>query len=220
VQSWILNVSVSPRTADALTIELKSDGILRQGVAVKYAWIDANRDRYDVSRLCRLLYVSRSGYCQWRVRGPSAWALRRAEFDAHVAAEHARSRATYGRPRLVKELNAQVVRTSAERVRRSLVRQGLRLVYRRRWLATTDSAHRLPVALNVLDRRFDGWELDQAWVSDIRYLPTAEGWLYLAAILVLGIRRIVGWSIVERIDADLFCNALRPAYWQRRQDLG
>lgn len=104
-----------------------------------------------------MLGVSRRGYCQWRVRGPSARALRRTEFDAHVTAEHPRSRPTYGRPRLVKELNARGVKTGAERVRRSLVRQGLRPVYRRRWLATTDSAHRLSVAPNVLDRRFDDW---------------------------------------------------------------
>lgn len=187
---------------------------------MKYAWIDTNRDRYGVSRLCRVLGVSRSGYCQWRVRGPSARALRRTEFDAHVAAEHARSRATYGRPRLVKELNARGVKTGAERVRRSLVRQGLRPVYRRRWIATTDSAHRLPVAPNVLDRRFDDWDVNQAWVSDITYLPTAEGWLYLAAILDLGSRRIVGWSMSERIDAELVSNALRSAYWQRRPASG
>jgi len=141
---------------------------------VKYAWIDTNRDRYGVSRLCRVLGVSRSGYCQWRVRGPGARALRRTEFDAHVAAEHARSRATYGRPRLVKELNARGVKTGAERVRRSLVRQGLRPVYRRRWLATTDSAHRLPVAPNVLDRRFDDWDVNQAWVSDITYCTPSQ----------------------------------------------
>jgi putative transposase len=187
---------------------------------VKYAWIDANRDRYGVSRLCRVLCVSRSGYCQWRVRGPSARALRRIEFDAHVAAAHTRSRGTYGRARLVKELNTQGVKTGAERVRRSLVRQQLRPVYRRRWLATTDSAHRLPVAPNVLDRRFDGWDVNQAWVSDITYLPTAEGWLYLAAILDLGSRRIVGWSMSERIDAELVSNALRSAYWQRRPGSG
>jgi transposase InsO family protein len=100
------------------------------------------------------------------------------------------------------------------------VRQGLRPVYRRRWIATTDSAHRLPVAPNVLDRRFDDWDVNQAWVSDITYLPTAEGWLYLAAILDLGSRRIVGWSMSERIDAELVSNALRSAYWQRRPASG
>jgi len=187
---------------------------------VKYAWIDANRDQYDVSRLCRVLCVSRSGYCQWRVRKPSKSAQRRAELDAKISALHARSRATYGRPRLVKELAASGIKTSAERVRRSLVRQGLRPVYKRAGKATTDSAHRLPVAANVLARRFNGWATNQAWATDITYLPTNEGWLYLAAVLDLGSRRIVGSSMSEHIDAELVCNALRAAYWQRRPGPG
>jgi putative transposase len=93
-------------------------------------------------------------------------------------------------------------------------------VYRRAWRATTDSAHRLPVAPNVLARRFDGWGSNRAWVADITFLPTGEGWLYLAAILDLGSRRIVGWSMSERIDAKLVCDALRSAYWQRRPSPG
>ena len=187
---------------------------------MKYAWIDAHRDQYEVSRLCRVLRVSRSGYCQWRVRPPSARGQRRAAFDDEIARLHAQSRGTYGRPRLVKALAAQGMKASAERVRRSLVRQGLRPVYRRAWRATTDSSHRLPVAPNVLARRFDAWASNQAWVADITYLPTGEGWLYLAAILDLGSRRVVGWSMSERIDATLVCNALRSAYWQRRPPRG
>lgn len=187
---------------------------------MRYAWIDAYRDQYEISRLCRLLVVSRSGYCQWRVRAPSQGAKRRLQLDKQVAALHAQSRATYGRPRLVQALAAQGVKTSAERVRRSLIRQGLRPVYRRAWKSTTDSAHRLPVAPNILARRFDGWASNRAWAADVTYLPTAEGWLYLAAVLDLGSRRIVGWSMSERIDAELVCNALRSAYWQRRPSAG
>jgi transposase InsO family protein len=81
---------------------------------------------------------------------------------------------------------------------------------------TTDSAHSLPVAPNLLDRRFDGWQPNQAWVSDITFIATGEGWLYLAAILDLASRRIVGWSMSERIQSDLVCQALRSAYWQRK----
>ena len=187
---------------------------------MRYAWIDAYRDQYEISRLCRLLIVSRSGYCQWRVRAPSQGSKRRLQLDKQVAALHAQSRATYGRPRLVQALAAQGVKTSAERVRRSLIRQGLRPVYRRAWKSTTDSAHRLPVAPNILARRFDGWASNRAWAADVTYLPTAEGWLYLAAVLDLGSRRIVGWSMSERIDAELVCNALRSAYWQRRPSAG
>ncbi|MDN4574803.1 hypothetical protein DBB29_19560 [Pandoraea cepalis] len=105
---------------------------------------------------------------------------------------------------------------SAERVRRSLLRLGLRPVYKRPYRVTTDSAHRLPVAPNLLDRRFNGWTLDRAWVSDITFVRTSEGWLYLAAILDLASRRIVGWSMSERINAELVCQALRSACWQRK----
>lgn len=134
---------------------------------MRYAWIDAHRDQYSVSRLCRVLGVSRSGYCQWRGREPSRRALANAMLDAEVAAIHRASRGSYGRPRIVRQLRAQGRPASAERVRRSLQRQGLRPVYKHPYRVTTDSTHRLPVAPNLLDRRFDGWRPNQAWVSDI-----------------------------------------------------
>jgi len=109
---------------------------------------------------------------------------------------------------------------SAERVRQSLKRQGLRPVYRRAYVVTTDSAHRLPVALNLLDRRFDSWEPNQAWVGDITYVSTNEGWLYLAVVMDLASRRIVGWSMSHTIDAKLVCAALTVAYWQRKPAAG
>ncbi|WP_425125852.1 IS3 family transposase [Burkholderia gladioli] len=183
---------------------------------MKYAWIDDYRDRYSVTRLCQILGVSRSGYCQWRVRPPSARAQANAALDAQVAAIHRKHRGTYGRPRIVRQLRAQGHSASEERVRRSLQRQGLRPVYRRAYRVTTDSAHSLPVAPNLLDRRFDGWQSDRAWVSDITFVRTGEGWLYLAAILDLASRRVVGWSVSERIDAELVCQALRSACWQRK----
>jgi putative transposase len=129
---------------------------------MKYAWIDQHRGEYTVSRLCRVLAVSRSGYCQWRVRPPSAQALANQALDAKAAVVHHDSRRNYGRPRIVQHLRQQGECVSAERVRQSLQRQGLRPVYRRAYVVTTDSAHRLPVAPTLLDRRFDGWQLDQA----------------------------------------------------------
>ncbi len=164
----------------------------REGVAVRYAWIDGYRDQYSITRLCQILGVSRSGYCQWRVRPPSARTQANAALDAEVAAIHRAHRGAYGHPRIVRQLRAQGRPASEERVRRSLQRQGLRPVYRRAWRITTDSTHSLPVAPNLLDRRFDCWQPDRAWVSDITFVRTGEGWLYLAAILDLGSRRIVG----------------------------
>lgn len=187
---------------------------------MKYAWIEQHRDQYTVSQLCRVLEVSRSGYCQWRVRPPSKTAVSNQALDAKVAAVHKSSRRSYGRHRIVQSLRQQGEIVSAERVRKSLQRQGLRPVYRRPFVVTTDSNHRLPVAENLLDRRFDSWQTDQAWVADITYVPTGEGWLYLAAVMDLAGRRIVGWSMSETIDATLVCTALKSAWWQRKPSKG
>jgi len=184
------------------------------------AWVEKNRDEYTVSRLCRVLSVARSGYCQWRVRSPSAQALANQALDAQVAAIHRDSRRSYGRPRIVQQLRQQGQCVSAEWVRQSLQRQGLHPVYRRAYVATTDSAHRLPVAPNVLDRRFEGWKPNRAWTGDITYVATNEGWLYLAVVMDLASRRIVGWSMSQTIDAKLVCTALRLAYWQRKPAAG
>jgi putative transposase len=183
---------------------------------VKYAWIEEHRDSFDVTRMCRVLQVSRSGYCQWRTRAPSQRTLANAALDAQVAAIHAASRRSYGRNRIARGLRQQGLPVGHERVRQSLRRQGLRAVYKRPYRVTTDSNHRKPIAENVLNRRFDGWQANQAWVADITYVATDEGWLYLAAVMDLASRRIVGWSMSDRIKADLVCDALKSAYWRRK----
>jgi putative transposase len=187
---------------------------------VKYAWIEEHRDRFHVTRMCRQLEVSRTGYCQWRTRAPSDRAMANAALDAQVAALHAGSKRSYGRPRIVRGLREQGVQVGHERVRNSLKRQDLRSVYKRPYRVTTDSAHHKPIAPNVLDRRVDGWRVNQAWVADITYVATNQGWLYLACVMDLASRRIVGWSMSERITADLVCQALRSAYWQRKPAAG
>jgi len=187
---------------------------------VKYAWIKEHRDWFHVTRMCRQLEVSRTGYCQWRTRAPSDRAIANAALDAQVAALHAGSKRSYGRPRIVRGLREQGVQVGHERVRNSLKRQDLRSVYKRPYRVTTDSAHHKPIAPNVLDRRVDGWRVNQAWVADITYVATNQGWLYLACVMDLASRRIVGWSMSERITADLVCRALRSAYWQRKPAAG
>jgi transposase InsO family protein len=187
---------------------------------VKYAWIEEHRDRFHVTRMCRQLEVSRTGYCQWRTRAPSDRAIANAALDAQVAALHAGSKRSYGRPRIVRGLREQGVQVGHERVRNSLKRQDLRSVYKRPYRVTTDSAHHKPIAPNVLDRCVDGWRVNQAWVADITYVATNQGWLYLACVMDLASRRIVGWSMSERITADLVCRALRSAYWQRKPAAG
>ena len=187
---------------------------------MKYAWIREHRDQYKVARMCRQLEVSRTGYCQWKSRTPSDRSIANQVLDAQVAAIHAGSKRSYGRPRIVQGLRDQGVQVSQERVRNSLKRQGLRPVYKRPYRVTTDSNHNKPIAPNVLERRFDGWQVNQAWVADITYVATAEGWLYLACVMDLASRRIVGWSMNERITAELVCQALQSAYWRRRPAQG
>jgi putative transposase len=183
---------------------------------VKYAWVQSNRDEFPVERMCRVLQVSRSGFNQWRVRKPSRRQIENESLDAKVSAIHGGSSRTYGRERIVKALEDQGHAASPERVRKSLLRQGLRPIHKRPYRVTTDSEHKKPIAPNVLDRRFDGWAINRAWVADITYIATDEGWLYLAAILDLASRKIVGWSMKSRITADLVCDALKSAYWARK----
>jgi hypothetical protein len=137
---------------------------------VKYAWIDEHADWQPISRLCPVLGVSRSGFLQWREREPSDRELANRVLDAKVAVIHAEGKQGYGRVRITRRLRQQGVRIGAERVRRSLCRQNLRSVYRKKYRVTTDSDHSKPVAANVLDRRFSGWSQNRAWTADITYL--------------------------------------------------
>jgi transposase InsO family protein len=187
---------------------------------VRYAWIERHRDEYTIARMCQHLDVSRTGYLKWRKRAPSDRAIANAALDAQVAAIHAQARRSYGRPRIVRVLHANGVAVGHERVRQSLLRQALRPVYRKPYRVTTDSAHMKPVAANVLNRRFAGWQINRAWLADLTYIRTDEGWLYLACILDLGSRRVVGWSLSERMKTQLVCDALTMAYWRRKPPAG
>ena len=183
---------------------------------MKYAWIEGQRDQYAVSRLCRVLDVSRPGYLQWRVRAPSARQSDDEKLGAQLRVIHAENDCNYGRVRLWRTLLAQGQRIGQERVRRLMKLNGLKAVYRRAYRVTTCSEHTKPVALNVLDRNFKQRHVDRAWVTDITYVRTGEGWLYLAAVLDLASRRIVGWSMAPRMPAKLVCDALAMGYSRRR----
>lgn len=187
---------------------------------MKYAWIESYRDTFPVSRMCRSIGVSRSGYCQWRGRASSKRATANAVLDVHVASIHAQSDETYGRPRIVEHLQRSGHVVGHERIRQSLLRQGLSPVYKRPYRVTTDSKHDKPVAPNVLKRRFNGWQPNQAWVGDITYIHTREGWLYLAVVLDLATRKVVGWSMSNRMKTGLVCDALTMAYQQGHPDVG
>ena len=187
---------------------------------MKYAWIEGQSDHYAVSRLCRVLGVSRSGYLQWLIRPASPRQRRNEELGAQLRIIHAENGRAYGRPRLWKALLERGERVGQERVRRLMAVHGLRSLYKRAYRKTTQSAHAKPVAANVVNRQFGVQRADRIWAADISYIATGEGWLYLAAVLDVGSRRVVGWSMSARMPAKLVCDALAMAYWRRRPAAG
>lgn len=187
---------------------------------MKYAWIRQYQDTFRVSRMCPVFEVSRSGYYEWLARPESA----HRESDRHLAELVKRAfekgRGSYRTRRIQQELRETGDRVSRQRIGRLLHEQGLRCKTRRKFRATTNSNHALPVAPNHLNRHFQVEQPDRAYVGDITYLATAEGWLYLAVVLDLFSRQVVGWSMAERMTADLVCNALQMACWRRRPGEG
>jgi len=184
---------------------------------VRFAFIDGEKAYYPVRMLCRLLAVSRAGFYAWKQRRPSAREREEVQLGVEVAAIHAEFRGRYGSPRIHDELRDRGRRVGRKRVARVMRERGLRARGgRRRRPRTTDSRHRLPVAPNLLARSFRTDEPNVAWVGDITYLPTAEGWLYLAVLLDLFSRRVVGYALSERIDTALVLGALRRALATRR----
>jgi transposase InsO family protein len=182
---------------------------------MRFRFIDAEKACYPIRLLCRCLAVSRSGYYAWRGRAPNARAQEDARLRVKVATSHSASRRTYGSPRILRDLREEGHRVSRKRVARLMRELGLEGRRKRRFRATTDSQHRFPVAPNVLMRDFDVDAPNTAWVTDITYLATLEGWLYLAVILDLFSRRVVGYAMSERIDRALVLEALRRALAQR-----
>jgi transposase InsO family protein len=184
-----------------------------------YEFIEAEKANYSVSELCSALAVSRSGYSKWRKAGPSRRAREDERLTAHVRAIHQRSRRAYGSPRVHAELRAQGQRVSRKRVERLMREEGLQARRRRRF-RVTESGHGLPIARNVLARRFTADAPDRAWVGDITYIWTAQGWLYLAVLLDLFSRRVVGWALRPTLAEELATEALEMALSRRQPPRG
>jgi putative transposase len=167
----------------------------------------------SIDHVCRVLEASRSGYYAARRRAeePAKACLSSTLLRAAFAA----SGRSYGSRRLRAALTAQGHRIGRHRVRTLMHKHALKPVWKRKFTATTDSRHNLPVYDNVLDRRFDASQPNQAWVSDITYIRTRSGWLYLAAVLDLHSRKLVGWAMAPTMPADLVCTALQMAICQR-----
>jgi putative transposase len=187
---------------------------------VKFAFIATEKAAFPVRLLCRTLGVSPAGFYAWQTRPPAPRAQADERLGLEIAAIHAGSRQRYGSPRIHADLAARGCRLSRKRVARLMRARGLAARRRRQFRATTDSRHPFPIATNVLARQFQRPAPDQAWVTDITYIPTGEGWLYLAVILDLCSRFAVGWAMTERVTRDLTLNALGMALARRQPPLG
>jgi transposase InsO family protein len=187
---------------------------------VKFEFIEAEKASYPIAFMCVRLEVSTSGFYAWRKRPPSARVLEDTQLGAEIRASHADSKGRYGSPRVHRDLNAAGTRVGKHRVARLMRENGLCGRRKRRYRHTTDSNHAMPVAPNMLDQDFTADAPNEVWVTDITYIPTGEGWLYLAAILDLYSRRVVGWSMSERITRQLTLDALTMALRARKPPRG
>lgn len=187
---------------------------------MKYAWVEKQRGHYPLDAMCNALSISASGFFSWRRGGQGAKRLTDTQLLTLIKALHAEIKGAYGWPRIWQELKARGIPAGKERIRKLMQAHGIRGRHKRRYKATTDSKHAFPVAPNLLNRQFRPDRPDQAWVTDITYVPTQEGWLYLAAVMDLHTRMIVGWSMDSRMTRDLVINALRMAWFRRKPKAG
>ena len=186
---------------------------------MRFAFIDEHRRRWPLQVTCRVLKVSRSGYYRWRsARGkPSARQRRHERLLAKIRVAHAEGRELYGSPRVHRALLIEGEVVCRNTVARLMRRAKIRAKTRRRYVPrTTDSRHAKPVADNLLARDFSAGSVNRKWVADITYVPTDQGWLYVAAVLDCCSRRVVGWAMADHMQVDLVSDALKMALEQRR----
>lgn len=186
---------------------------------MKFRFIQQHRSAFRVSLMCQVLGVSRAGYYAWRQRKPSRRELANRVLRRLIRLRHQEHRSVYGYRRLHALLRQEQV-VGKNRLARLMREEGLAGRRRRRFTVTTQSRHNLPLAPNVLGQDFTTTVPNQKWVGDITYIPTAEGWLYLAVILDLFSRRVVGWAMASYLDDRLTRSALQMALGQRQLDAG
>jgi transposase InsO family protein len=183
---------------------------------VKFAFVKAHRRFWPVNVICRVLEVTRSGFFAWLKRQVSERRRRRAELAEKIKATHEENRGVYGSPRIFQALRADGVKVCCNTVAKVMREEGIRAKVKRKFVPrTTDSGHDQPVAANVLDRQFEAELPDQKWAADITYVDTDEGWLYVAGVIDLCSRKIVGWAMADHLRTDLVSDALRMALARR-----
>ena len=176
-----------------------------------FGWIEERKGEWPVTQLCRVLEVSRSGFYAWRSREPSPAEVRREELAEQITTIHADVKARYGSPRMHAELADRGHECCVNTVARVMREAGIAAKTKRKFRQTTDSNHPRPVAENVLARQFDPEEPNTSWVADVTYIPTREGWLYLAVVEDLFSRKVVGWSMDATMTSRLVVDALEMA---------
>jgi transposase InsO family protein len=187
---------------------------------VKYAWIKQQANDFSVEAMCRFLKVSRSAYYAWLQSGQTEVGKEDADLTSLIRTEFNKSRATYGTRRLKQILLGHQRTVSRRRIGRLMREANLACKSKRKFKATTNSRHDLPIAPNHLDRQFAVKQRNQVYAGDVTYIHTQEGWLYLAVVIDLFSRQVVGWSMAEHMRAKLVNDALLMAIWQRKPDKG
>lgn len=184
---------------------------------MKYAFIQGHEKKYPITVMCRVLRASRSGYNEWRKGGVTQRQVRQQELLEKVKKIHEDSRGNYGSPRVLRELRKDGVVVNHKTVEELMKKNGIQAKRKKKFKATTNSNHNLPVAENLLNREFSASKPNQAWVGDITYIATEEGWLYLATWIDLYSRKIVGWSMASRMTADIVVDAFRMALFRQKR---
>jgi putative transposase len=187
---------------------------------VIFSFIEQHKDVWPIRLMCDTLEVSSAGFYAWRDRPASEQEMRREALLVEIAAVHAEVKQRYGSPRIYKELQAKGVECCVNTVAKLMHDNDIRAKTARKFKNTTDSNHPLPVADNVLDRQFNPSGPNEKWVGDITYIPTREGWLYLAAVEDLYSRMVVGWSMGDTMTSRLVVDAMEMAVQRRLPDEG
>jgi putative transposase len=187
---------------------------------MRFAFIDAWRKTFPIHRMCKVLRVTSRGYRVWRRRPMSQSQREDMVLLAHIREQHKLSLHSYGRPRMTEELQELGFDVGHRRVGRLMRQNGIEAVRTRKYKVTTDSKHSFAIAPNLLDRDFSATAPNQKWAGDITYIWTSEGWLYLAVILDLYSRRVIGWAVSNRMKRDLAIRALDMAVALRQPAKG
>lgn len=189
-------------------------------MTARYSWIQNHQEQYSVEKMAQALDVTPSGYYAWRKMPHSPRHQENEQLKQDILEAWEQGRQRYGSPRITQILRQKALLVGHNRVARLMREMGLQVKPKKRWKMTTQSKHRLPVAENLLAREFRPTQVNQRWAGDITYILTAEGWLYLAVVLDLHSRKVVGWSMASEMKTTLVLDALNMAVVNRRPGPG